>query len=109
VSRNLIVAAEDAELTTAAEQLRALCAEVDPIPVDLAAAGGVDELYARITAAGRPVAALALNAGIGAGGSFAGPDADRTPLAQELRIVDLNAAKAAAHRKLAEPGSAEKS
>jgi uncharacterized protein len=87
---DLIVAAEDPELATAAEQLRGLGAEVDPIQVDLAAAGGVDELYAGITAAGRPVAALALNAGIGAGGSFAGPDADRTPLAQELHIVDLN-------------------
>jgi uncharacterized protein len=86
---NLLIAAEDAELETAAVELRALGADVEAVRVDLASDGGVDELYAAIKAAG-PVDALALNAGIGAGGSFAGPDADRTPLEQELAIVDLN-------------------
>jgi short-subunit dehydrogenase len=87
---DLIVAAEDDELRSAADELRALGAQVDDLQVDLARDAGVDELYARITSAGRPVAALALNAGIGAGGAFAGPDGDRTDLAQELRLVDLN-------------------
>jgi short-subunit dehydrogenase len=41
------------------------------VRVDLAAAGGVDELYSYIKADGRPVAALVVNAGIGAGGAFA--------------------------------------
>jgi short-subunit dehydrogenase len=87
---DLLIAAEDGELEAAATELRALGADVEAVQVDLASEGGVDELYARIAATGRPVDALALNAGIGAGGSFAGPDADRTPLAQELAIVDLN-------------------
>jgi short-subunit dehydrogenase len=87
---DLLITAEDLELRASADELRALGAEVEALQVDLASDGGVDELYARITAAGRPVDALALNAGIGAGGSFAGPDSDRTDLAQELRIVDLN-------------------
>ena len=87
---DLLIAAEDAELDQAATDLRGLGAGVEAIQVDLASDGGVDELYARVKAAGRPVAALALNAGIGAGGSFAGPDADRTSLEQELRLVDLN-------------------
>src|SRR3954452_10851499 len=87
---DLLIVAEDAELTTAADELRELGARVEALQVDLAGDGAVDELYARITADGRPVAALALNAGIGAGGSFAGPDADRTDLEQELQIVDLN-------------------
>jgi short-subunit dehydrogenase len=87
---DLLIAAEDAELAQAAADLRAAGAGVDALQVDLATDGAVDELYARIQADGRPVAALALNAGIGAGGAFAGPDADRTDLAQELRIVDLN-------------------
>jgi short-subunit dehydrogenase len=86
---NLLIAAEDAELDTAAVELRALGAEVETVRVDLATDAGVDELYGAIKARG-PVDALALNAGIGAGGSFAGPDADRTPLEQELQIVDLN-------------------
>jgi short-subunit dehydrogenase len=87
---DLIVAAENAELSGAAEELRALGAQVESVQVDLASDGGVDELYARIQAAGRPLDAIAINAGIGAGGSFAGPDDDRTDLAQELQIVDLN-------------------
>jgi short-subunit dehydrogenase len=86
---NLLIAAEDAELQTAAGELRALGAAVEALQVDLATDAGVDELYARIKATG-PVAALALNAGIGAGGAFAGPGDDRTSLEQELEIVDLN-------------------
>src|SRR3712207_8553086 len=45
----------------------------------------VETLYARITSGGRPVAALALNAGVGIGGPFWEAD-----LADHLRIVDLN-------------------
>src|ERR671916_382334 len=71
---DLLVAAEDDELSAAAEELRGLGAQVEVVQVDLASPPGVDELYSRIVAAGRPVAAIALNAGIGAGGSFAGPD-----------------------------------
>src|ERR1044071_6771181 len=87
---DLVIAAEDAELDRAATELRAEGATVEALQVDLANDGGVDELYARIKATGRPVAAIALNAGIGAGGAFAGPNEKRTDLAQELQIVDLN-------------------
>lgn len=44
------------------------------------------ELYEHILATGRPVEALALNAGIGAGGAFA----SGTELSDELRLIDLN-------------------
>jgi short-subunit dehydrogenase len=87
---DLIITAEDEELRTAADGLRAGGADVEALQVDLSTDGAVDEFYARIQAAGRPVSALALNAGIGAGGAFAGPHPDRTDLAQELKIVDLN-------------------
>jgi short-subunit dehydrogenase len=87
---DVLIAAEDTELSGAVGALQSLGATVDAVQVDLAIDGGVDELYTRIKAGGRPVDAIALNAGIGAGGSFAGPDAARTDLAQELRIVDLN-------------------
>jgi short-subunit dehydrogenase len=87
---DLLICAEDRELDQAATDLRAAGAAVEALQVDLATDGGVDELYARVKADGRPVAALALNAGIGAGGAFAGPDADRTELEQELQLVDLN-------------------
>jgi uncharacterized protein len=83
---DVVIAAEDAELDDAAAALRAASVAVTPVRVDLSSPGGVDQLYAAITSLGRPVDAVAINAGIGAGGAFA----TETCLEQELRIVDLN-------------------
>jgi short-subunit dehydrogenase len=83
---DLLLAAEDAELAGATQEVEALGAVAEAVQVDLARDEGVDELVRRITAAGRPVAAVALNAGVGAGGAFA----TDTELEDELRIVDLN-------------------
>jgi short-subunit dehydrogenase len=83
---DLVVAAEDAELQTAAATLRDDGAQVTAVQTDLATAAGVDELYDAVRAAGRPLSAAALNAGVGAGGAFA----TDTELADELRLVDLN-------------------
>jgi short-subunit dehydrogenase len=83
---DLVVAAEDSDVEVAAEELRARGANVEVVQVDLAHEAGVDELHARVTATGRPLAAAALNAGVGAGGAFA----TDTDLAGELRLVDLN-------------------
>src|SRR4051812_30177754 len=80
---DLIVAAEDAELDTAARELSATAASVEAVRVDLSRPDGVEELHRRI--AGRPLDAAALNAGVGQGGAFA-----ETPLDAELQIVDLN-------------------
>jgi short-subunit dehydrogenase len=111
------VAAEDTAIATAAAELRDLGAQVKDVRVDLATDEGVDALYAAIGTAGRPVDAVALNAGIGAGGAFA----TDTDLQDELKLIDLNAlktklegragrvlpdsVKAGMHRKMAEPGS----
>lgn len=83
---DLIVAAEDDAIHTAAAELEQLGVSVEPVQVDLSSDRGVDALYERMNAAGRPVKAVALNAGIGGGGAFA----TDTPLEDELRIVDLN-------------------
>jgi uncharacterized protein len=83
---DLLIAAEDADIAGAATELRGFGAMVEELQVDLATDEGVDELYARISAAGRPVDAIALNAGIGAGGAFA----TDTDLQQELKLIDLN-------------------
>jgi short-subunit dehydrogenase len=77
----LIVAAEDDDIVTAAREL----GEADAVQVDLST-DGVRELHRRLEATGRPVDALVLNAGIGAGGAFV----DDTDLADELRLIDLN-------------------
>jgi short-subunit dehydrogenase len=83
---DLIVAAEDEEIAVAAAVLRSENRGlVDHVQVDLRDAQGVADLYARIRADGRPLAAIALNAGHGQGGAFVDTD-----LADELSIIDLN-------------------
>jgi uncharacterized protein len=83
---DVIVAAEDAEIAVAAAVLRAESAgTVTPVQVDLRESDGVDDLYAAIKADGRPLAAIALNAGHGQGGAFVDID-----LEDELSIIDLN-------------------
>ena len=83
---DLIVAAEDAGIAVAAAVLRAEGGgAVEHVQVDLRDAQGVADLYARIRADGRPLAAIALNAGHGQGGAFIDTD-----LADELSIIDLN-------------------
>jgi uncharacterized protein len=83
---DLLIAAEDAELTGALEDLKRSAANVEAHRVDLATEAGVIELYRHIQNTGRPVDALVLNAGIGAGGAFA----TETALADELKLIDLN-------------------
>jgi len=83
---DLLIAAEDAELTLALEALKETDVNVEAHRVDLATEAGVIELYRHIQQTGRPVDALALNAGIGAGGAFA----TETELADELKLIDLN-------------------
>ena len=83
---DLIIAAEDEELEPAARELNQVGRSVQAVRVDLSRPEGVEELYEKITANGRPVDALALNAGIGAGGDFA----RETSLVKELRLIDLN-------------------
>jgi short-subunit dehydrogenase len=83
---DLIVAAEDDAIAIAARELQDLGSDVEGVQVDLATDEGVDELHRRIAKAGRPVDAVALNAGIGAGGAFA----TDTDLHDELRLIDLN-------------------
>jgi short-subunit dehydrogenase len=82
---DLVIAAEDAELTSAAAELRGTGAEVQPVQVDLRTPDGVAQLYAAATTLGRPLAAAALNAGVGRGGAFID-----TPLEDEQSIIDLN-------------------
>ncbi|MEU6724025.1 SDR family NAD(P)-dependent oxidoreductase [Nonomuraea wenchangensis] len=65
--------------------MRGLGASVEAVQADLATHDGVERLYERVTAGGRPLSAVAINAGIGAGGPFA-----ETDLAGDLEVVDLN-------------------
>jgi short-subunit dehydrogenase len=65
---DLVIAADDPAIETAATEFRASGASVDALEVDLATTDGVDRLYDLIN--GRPVDALLANAGHGLGKSF---------------------------------------
>jgi short-subunit dehydrogenase len=83
---DLLVNAERADhLDVAAEQLRALGARVSAVPADLRTHQGVETLYRAILAEGRPVDAIALNAGVGVGGPFV-----ENELKDELDLIALN-------------------
>jgi len=83
---DLVIAARHDDLLDAAEMLRRTGVDVDAVNVDLATDAGVEQLYERALADGRPLAAAAINAGVAAGGAFA----TGTDLADELELIDLN-------------------
>src|SRR5688500_207209 len=82
---DVVVAAEDEAIHDVADELEASGRTVVPVQVDLSTAEGVVTLYREVQGLGRPVDALALNAGIGVGGRFIDTD-----LEDDLRLVDLN-------------------
>jgi uncharacterized protein len=83
---DLLINAEDSALTDAERTLAEHGAGVQAVRADLSKPEGVQTLYESIKQTGRPVDAIALNAGIGMGGDFA----RETDLDQELELVDLN-------------------
>ena len=97
---DLVVCAEDSAIVGAAAELKGHGVAVEAVQADLAQAAGVEQLHQRITEDGRPIDAIALNAGIGAGGAFASD----TDLGQELRLVDLNCRSTVHLAKLVVPG-----
>jgi short-subunit dehydrogenase len=82
---DLLINAEDGGLDGTAAQLRQSGADVQTVHADLTSYEGVEQLYSAIRSTGRPVAAAALNAGVGQGGAFLD-----TELKSELEIIDLN-------------------
>jgi uncharacterized protein len=82
---DVVVAADEPEINDAAKDISATGRTAFPVQTDLARPEGVDELYAQVQQLGRPLAAVALNAGVGANGRF-----DDVGLEDDLRVVDLN-------------------
>lgn len=82
---DLYIAAEDEGIFEAAANLSVDGAVVHPVQVDLRKPKEVKQLYRTVKESGRPLAAAALNAGVGRGGKFVD-----THLADDLEIVDLN-------------------
>ncbi len=80
---DLIIAADKAEIESAAEGLRQLRAKVESVEADLATIEGVEELCARVD--GRPVDALLANAGRGLGGAFLDQNFNEV-----IHVIDTN-------------------
>ncbi|MEV4511173.1 SDR family NAD(P)-dependent oxidoreductase [Dactylosporangium sp. NPDC049525] len=84
---DLLIAAENTGIEQAGAQLRRDGGrQVQTCRVDLATYDGVERLYQDIERTGRPVEAIAINAGRGAGGDFTRD----TDLRDELNIIDVN-------------------
>ena len=81
-----VILAADRDLNAAGEAVRAEGgAVIQALEADLSTRQGVETLYQAIQASGRPVAALAANAGIGLGQAFFDQDLD-----QAIKVVDTN-------------------
>lgn len=83
---DLLVTATGTKLEEAAQTCRERGARVETVEADLATYDGVERLYNQIRATGQPVAAIAINAGVGVGGEFS----HETDLQDELNLINLN-------------------
>ncbi len=83
---DLLITATGATINDVAQALEKLGAKVETVQADLATYDGVETLYKQIQATGRPVDAIAINAGVGVGGDFA----RETDLQDELNLINLN-------------------
>jgi short-subunit dehydrogenase len=82
---DLVVAADEAKIETAATEFRQLGATVLAVVADLATVEGVDTLLAQVAAQNRPVSALLANAGRGLGRGFLDQD-----WGDIRRVIDTN-------------------
>jgi short-subunit dehydrogenase len=82
---DLLIAADEPEIETAAAEIRGLGAVVETLRADLATIEGVDQLYEAATRIGRPVDALLANAGRGLGRAFLDQE-----FKQIRRVIDTN-------------------
>ena len=83
---DVLVVADEDRIRDAAREIESLGAMVYSVKADLAKSDEVERVWSEVVATGRPVDAIALNAGSGTGGDFA----RETDLNTELRIIDLN-------------------
>ena len=85
---DLLITSTGPDIAEAARELEGVGAHVETTTADLATYDGVESLYQAIQGTGRPVDAIAINAGIGVGGDFT----RQTDLRDELHLIQLNVA-----------------
>jgi short-subunit dehydrogenase len=83
---DVIITAEDEELAAAESGLAGNGAEVRAVKADLSTYDGVERLWSAVASVGRPLDAVALNAGIGVNGDFTRD----IPLDDDLQLIAVN-------------------
>lgn len=83
---DVLVTADESRIKEAAHEIESLGGRAYSVQADLTRPEDVERLWSEVEATGRPVDAIAINAGIGTSGDFS----SETSLQQELRIIDLN-------------------
>jgi short-subunit dehydrogenase len=83
---DVIITAEDEELAAAESSLAGNGAEVRAVKADLSTDDGVERLWSAVASVGRPLDAVALNAGIGVNGDFTRD----IPLDDDLQLIAVN-------------------
>jgi uncharacterized protein len=84
---DLVIVAENEKIFSAKSRIEeATGVEVFAYQTDLTNYSDVEEFYGFIAHINRPIAAIALNAGVGVGGNFA----KQTSLEEELNMINLN-------------------
>src|SRR5947209_1929067 len=73
---DLLVTSEDDRIQKAVAELQDLGVDVQSVQADLTEYDGVEQLWQAVKSSGRPVDAIAINAGVGVGGKFAETDLD---------------------------------
>jgi uncharacterized protein len=82
---DVLITSGGERLETAAQEIQKLGTNVETVQADLANHEGVHKLLSAIQSSGRPVDAVAINAGVGVSGRFV-----ETDLHEELNMVSLN-------------------
>jgi uncharacterized protein len=83
---DLLITAEEDRIQEAARELESTGVDIRVVKADLTIKDEVDRLWNEVGSTGRPVDAIALNAGVGPSGSFV----DETDLDAELDMIRLN-------------------
>jgi uncharacterized protein len=83
---DVVITAEDAELAAAKSSLEGNGAQVRAVRADLSTADGVERLWSVVASGGRPLDAVALNAGVGVNGDFTRD----IPLEDDLKLIAVN-------------------
>jgi len=83
---DLLICSDQSGIKDAEHALAEFNVVVKSVQADLATYDGVEELYSQIREDGRPLAAIAINAGVGVSGDFS----QDTDLQDELNLIQLN-------------------